>query len=691
MNTTGVRGLQKLSLGFICGALLLPGVLLADLPPAPGNLRATFLPAEVLLSWDGSADVAYYRIYRADLDRRWMPIADHVAVPRYRDGDFRSLPCYYQISAFNAAGESATSPEFLVSNAVASSFPSIVLKGINPRPVSDTAFAVSWYMSGGVGDGLLELGTSPTNYQWSSPLPNRSWIQELMITNLAPETTYYYRLTSADTNGVGFTYWNSFATRQFVEPLSVVPIPTPDGLPLVVNLDEDIPMRMMFSADYSLGAGVSYFFVQPPFIASGWLSGTLPDLLYAPAPDKSDPNYPLDIFEVSATDGVKTNSTTVELQIQPVHDAPIAADQSVTIFEDQGIKINVLATAIDAWPQALSYFVVNTTTNGALTHPAFEAAGVFQYIPNTNFNGIDHFTFAATDGESTGNVATVRIRVLPVNDPPVASNQTIIVSRSTTTNILLNASDPDNEPLLFTIVRGTSHGTLSGPTVNMVGQVFYTPSARDTNNTDSFNYSVSDGLLTATATVTIQLVPVYYPPVANNLSILTDSNQAAAITLSGSVVGGAPLTYLVVTGPAHGTLSGTSPNLTYTPAPGFVGADSITFVASDGRAYSAPGTVSISVLVPAPPKAPSGLTATAVSSSQIDLAWVDNSWNEAGFQIERSNDNRTWKILGTTAPNVRSYSNTGLTGNKTYSYRVRAFNRVGASDYSNIVSTKTLK
>ena len=70
------------------------------------------------------------------------------------------------------------------------------------------------------------------------------------------------------------------------------------------------------------------------------------------------------------------------------------------------------------------------------------------------------------------------------------------------------------------------------------------------------------------------------------------------------------------------------------------------------------------------PAAPTGLTATAVSSSQINLAWSDNSRNEDGFQIERSNDNRSWKLIVTVGPNVRNFSNTDLTGNKTYSYRV---------------------
>ena len=58
---------------------------------------------------------------------------------------------------------------------------------------------------------------------------------------------------------------------------------------------------------------------------------------------------------------------------------------------------------------------------------------------------------------------------------------------------------------------------------------------------------------------------------------------------------GNPLTFSVATQPAHGTLSGTAPNLTYTPAAGYSGADSFTFVANDGTVNSAPATVNITV------------------------------------------------------------------------------------------------
>ena len=91
-----------------------------------------------------------------------------------------------------------------------------------------------------------------------------------------------------------------------------------------------------------------------------------------------------------------------------------------------------------------------------------------------------------------------------------------------------------------------------------------------------------------------------------------------------------------------------------------------------------------------PPAAPTGLTATAISSSRIDLSWTDNSSDEDGFKIYRSTDNVNFEFYYTVGANVTTRSNTNLTSSTTYYYRVLAYNSGGSSAYSNVASATTL-
>jgi hypothetical protein len=77
----------------------------------------------------------------------------------------------------------------------------------------------------------------------------------------------------------------------------------------------------------------------------------------------------------------------------------------------------------------------------------------------------------------------------------------------------------------------------------------------------------------------------------------------------------------------------------------------------------------------------------------VTLSWSDNSNNESGFRIERCQNNNCTNFVEITqvGSNVTNFVNTGLSGNKFYRYRVRAFNVTGNSAYSNIATVKTPK
>lgn len=97
---------------------------------------------------------------------------------------------------------------------------------------------------------------------------------------------------------------------------------------------------------------------------------------------------------------------------------------------------------------------------------------------------------------------------------------------------------------------------------------------------------------------------------------------------------------------------------------------------------------------PAPPTnapaAASNLIANAISSSRIDVSWMDNADNEQGFRIERSTNGIDFVEFATASANATNRADTGLSGDTTYHYRVRAYNAFGVSGYSDIAYATTL-
>jgi hypothetical protein len=106
--------------------------------------------------------------------------------------------------------------------------------------------------------------------------------------------------------------------------------------------------------------------------------------------------------------------------------------------------------------------------------------------------------------------------------------------------------------------------------------------------------------------------------------------------------------------------------------------------------YSNPSTTTTQATPATAPAAPTVLTSTAISSSQINLSWTDNSNNETLFSIERAPGGTTsFTEIATVSAGVSTYQNTGLTASTSYVYRVRAYNSAGYSVYTNSPTATT--
>ncbi|MBN1674989.1 MAG: fibronectin type III domain-containing protein [Kiritimatiellae bacterium] len=100
-------------------------------------------------------------------------------------------------------------------------------------------------------------------------------------------------------------------------------------------------------------------------------------------------------------------------------------------------------------------------------------------------------------------------------------------------------------------------------------------------------------------------------------------------------------------------------------------------------------TFTVTGSVPTPPAAPSGLAASAQSSSQIRLTWTDNSGNETGFKLERRPAGGSWAQIAQPGANTTAYTDSGLSAGQSYEFRVRASNAAGDSAYSNTAGATT--
>ena len=347
-----------------------------------------------------------------------------------------------------------------------------------------------------------------------------------------------------------------------------------------VTTAEDTAKAITLTGSDADGNPLTYSVVTNP--AHGTLSGTAPSLTYSPAANYNG----ADSFTFKVNDGkVDSAAATVSITVSTVNDPPVANAQAVTTAEDTAKAITL--TGLDVEGSALTYGVVTNPAHGTLSGTAPNLT----YTPAANYNGSDSFTFKVNDGTVDSAAATVSITVSAVNDPPVANAQAMTTAEDTAKAITLTGSDVEGNPLTYSVVTNPAHGTLCGTAPNLT----YTPAA-NYNGSDSFTFKVYDGTVdSAAATVSITVSTVNDPPVANAQAMTTAEDTAKAITLSGSDVEGNPLTYSVVTNPAHGTLSGTAPNLTYTPATNYNGSDSFTFKVNDGTVDSAVAAINITV------------------------------------------------------------------------------------------------
>src|ERR1051326_7760632 len=282
--------------------------------------------------------------------------------------------------------------------------------------------------------------------------------------------------------------------------------------------------------------------------------------------------------------------------------APVANNDSYSANVNTTLTVaapGVLANDTDQNADSLTAVLGGNVSHGSLQ---LFSNGSFSYTPASNFAGTDTFAYKANDGAADSGVASVTISVVvPGNHPPVANNDTFTINENVplevgAPGVLTNDTDADGDPLTAVLVSNVSHGSLS---LGIFGGLIYSPGV-NFSGTDTFTYKANDGKSdSGIATVTINvIVPPPQPPVAfdSNLPIRANSSVPLSVYFAASDANEDPLTFRVIQFPSHGTLTGTAPDMTYTPNLNFIGDDSLAFVANDGQSDSNIGTIHLRVL-----------------------------------------------------------------------------------------------
>ena len=241
------------------------------------------------------------------------------------------------------------------------------------------------------------------------------------------------------------------------------------------------------------------------------------DLTYTPLPTFIG----TEVFTYTVGDGNGGSDTaTISVSVDDVNYPPTITEGTftgVTMDEDGSpTPFSLTLNATDPDADTLTWSIQSPAGNGLASVSGTGNAKAVNYMPNANYSGSDSFVVRVSDGLGGSDSITVNVTINPVNDDPVAVDDTKATPPDTAViiNVLDNDSDPENDGLTITAVTQGSQGTVThnGTTVT------YTPNANAAGN-DSFTYTISDGNGggdTATVTIQLGLYEVFIPMVANN-------------------------------------------------------------------------------------------------------------------------------------------------------------------------------
>jgi len=274
-----------------------------------------------------------------------------------------------------------------------------------------------------------------------------------------------------------------------------------------------------------------------------------------------------DGFDVEVSDGTLTTTARVTVTVNAVNDAPVATAGEARVDEDGRVDGTIAASDVDSATDGdrLQYLMWQAPSLGTVR--VNERSGAYTYVPNKNVHGSDRFSVEVKDQVGAKSRAEVSVVITPVNDAPTVTLSAFGIAEDTVGNSTAAGSDIDGDPLRFRVATAPSLGvaTIDAKT----GAIVYTPKPNVHGN-DTLAVEVSDGTLTATASVSVSVFAVNDGPVAQAGQSRVDEDGSVDGTIVATdvdSVDGDRLQYLMWQAPSLGTVRVNERSGAYTYAP----------------------------------------------------------------------------------------------------------------------------
>lgn len=351
--------------------------------------------------------------------------------------------------------------------------------------------------------------------------------------------------------------------------------------------DQDTaPAGLVYTVLAAPGRGTLYRDQMPLGVNSTFTQADVDSGLIAYVHDGSETTSDGFVYNLRDANNIPS-SASFGITVTPANDAPVAADAAGTVGHRDAAGVSISLSATDAEGSPLTYSLVGA--NGGAAHGTVTLNGsVAHYTPTGDVVGPDTFWYTVSDGTTSSVPATVTVTLS--NAAPGATVHLAPASPGVADPITatVGIAEGDGDPVAVSYLWSRN----GDPVFGLAGDTYTGP--RQRGDTIALAVTPNDGHVdgsAASASVTVANTA----PVAASRSVGTAEDTPLAVALTATDADGDGLTFAVLSGPAHGRLSGTLPDLTYTPDADYQGPDAFTFRANDGSEDGAVATVSVSV------------------------------------------------------------------------------------------------